>query len=271
MLQHTDDELDDFSRTLSGHMRDDVLPGENSVDLRELIENGRRSGRRRVAARRATTAGIVGALALGIGVLVPQLHGGAVSPAGSPIAGPTASVSRSASTAKVPPAPASIMPSGGGSAQPVPIAATSAEVAIFSRHLSGFSLTYDSQTIDLVSGAASDAAGKAWFGGGMGDDRWPEFSKDNPCTAANGCVSVKVGWDTLRISTDTEKAGHGVWYFLYRPDHKVVWFGQDRTIQGNGPITRATLPLTKQQVIALLSDPAWNGVAASVPATRTYR
>ena len=55
-----------------------------------------------------------------------------------------------------------------------------------------------------------------------------------------------------------DKAGEGAWYYFKRSDGSWVWFGQRNAFQGNGPVTRSTVPLSESEVRALLTAPEWD-------------
>jgi hypothetical protein len=233
------------------------------VDVDALVGGGIRRGRQRVAARRARAAGTVAALSvLAIGVASLYRPGQVAAPAGAPTPTPSATT-RTPSPSPTPSA-ASTRPSTGTfptGAQVlgvirarIPVTFKQSEILVIDDRAPGGSFT------------VTDALGSAWIGGGVGNQ------SDSPFTAAACkapfCTVSMLDDQQLLTSVDAEKSGQGVWYTLMRADGTYVWLGQRSGFSGNGPATRPGRPLTDAQVMAILTDPAWDALLATMPTSR---
>jgi hypothetical protein len=213
-----------------------------------LVEEGVRLGRRRLRDRRLTALGAVGATLVAAGAIVAfSLPGGTgggvtVAPAGTP------SASRS------------IEPTKAGGRLP-----TTAELqkVIKAELPEGLTLRKPDGEDGMIVYHLGDKDGYAWSGAGVQRMDW--FGPV-PCTEAQGCTVTEVEGGEVQISRDKEKVGDGTWYTFVRDDGAAVWFGQRNAFEGNGPVTRETLPLTDQEAIALVTSDAWTVWLDRLPA-----
>lgn len=226
---------------------------------RELIEaalgDGRRIRRRRhLAAGSALLAMTLAGVTAGAALLRPA---DTVEVAGTPSPQATVPATRT---------PAPNRPSAAASVEyeQLGIPATRGELAIIRRHLAGFELTWtDDAMIDAVSLQARDARGTSWAAAGMGHQNWHSLASAGACTPQTHCVETRLGTSRVLTTTDAEKPGHGQWTFLVRQDGYTTWFAQQGALDNK--VTRPGRMLTDKQVVALLSDPAWEREFAVVP------
>jgi hypothetical protein len=233
------------------------------VDVDALVSGGLGRGRRKLAARRAMGVGAVAVLAVAaigaVSLYRPSVLGAPGAPSTSavatqlPSAGPTpTSVSK---------APSATRPATG--AYP-----TDSQVLNVIRGL--LPKTFKQSAVQLNGNmdlggtlTVTDSLGTAWIGGGAGNQEWSPYLVSS-CKAP-WCTITIVNGQKLVVSVDGEKPGQGIWYFLLRPDGTYVWLGQDSHFGGNGPATRPGRPLADAQVMAILTDPAWDTLLGSMP------
>lgn len=239
--------------TLGELMRDETQgaspPGS---DVDGLVAEALRRGRRTVIRQRVV------AVVAGCALLVTGAAVAAQIPAGRSVEIAPAAPTTAAPSPK-PTRPASTAPTL--SNEPGP--AVHEVLALFQAQLSD-QFRYSEISDDRapvagevgVSFTLTDRAGRSWAGGGIDNDI------DNlSCKAADGCTERPLdGGHVLVMRTPDSwgKAGDGTWYYHQRSDGSWVWFGQNNVLQGNGPVTRATLPLSEDEVFALLTAPAWD-------------
>jgi len=233
------------------------------VDVEALVVGGLRRGRHKVAARWARGVGTVAALSvLAIGAASLYRPSQVASPAGAPTA--STSTSTRAPSPSPTPAPTATRPATGTfptGAQVlgvirarIPMTFKQSDILVIDDNRPGGSFT------------VTDALGRAWIGGGVGNQSESAFTA--AACKAPFCTVSMLNDQQLLTSVDTEKPGQGVWYTLMRADGTYVWLGQQSSLSGNGPATRPGRPLTDAQVMAILTDPAWDALLATMPTSR---
>ncbi len=220
-----------------------------------LVEEGIRRGQHRLRTRRLTVAGALGTTLAAVGVVAAFSLGAGPGVPMSPAAVPTPKPSPTQPAESKSKADEGTLPS-----------VADLKKLIKSNLPDGLTMrkvvpTQERGNTDIVFELGDDD-GFAWAGGGVSRTNW--FDKV-PCTDAQGCTESKVDGGELRITRDTEKVGDGTWYWFLRDDGTEVWFGQSNAFDGNGPATRDQLPLTDQEAIELITDPAWEKITQLLP------
>lgn len=233
------------------------------VDIDALVSGGLGRGRRHLAARRATGAGVVAVLAVAaigaVNLYRPSILGAPGAPSTSAVATQLPSVG---------PTPTSVSKAPSATRPATGTYPTDSQVLNVIRGL--LPKTFKQSAVQLNGNGdlggtltVTDALGRAWIGGGAGNQDWSPYLVSS-CTPP-WCTITIVNGQKLVVTVDGEKAGQGAWYFLLRADGTYVWFGQDSHFGGNGPATRPGRPLTDAQVLAILTDPAWDTLLPSMP------
>jgi hypothetical protein len=249
-------ELNTLGELMRDEAQDAASPGS---EVEPLVAGALRRGRRTVVRQRvAATAACCALLVAGAAVVI-QLPGRtvAMAPAGPPTAAAEPKPTPSTPTQPTPSTPTQPAPGD------VEAPAVQELLALFQEELSDrFRYSEISDDREPMAGEVAvaftltDRKGKSWAGGGIDNEI------DNlRCVAADGCTRQSLaGGEVLVMRTpdSMKKAGEGTWYYFKRSDGSWLWFGQNNAFEGKGPVTRATLPLSKAEVFALLTASAWD-------------
>lgn len=227
---------------------------DRPLPIDTLVDGGIRRGRRQLRNRRLTAVGALGTTLAALGAVVAfgLPTGGGTGVTVAPAAVPTSKPSPSEASKP----PADKLPSV---AELTKIMKAHVPDDLTMRKVTPTEALVSNTTIVFELG---DDDGYAWAGGGVFRTSW--FGK-MPCTPVQGCEEREVEGGVVQISRDKEKVGDGTWYWFLRSDGTQVWFGQRNAFEGNGPVTRDRLPLTDKEVIALITDPAWEKLTDRLP------
>jgi hypothetical protein len=227
----------------SHETKDQVRAG---ADIDELVIGGTRQGRpvltHRALAALASGAALV--CAAGLAATLAVDNGNVPDPASPTMSGGSVSGGRAASGA---------MTQKQRQILAVIQAKLPGELKVTAHHGIG--------TRSIVAIAIADSQGHTWVDarvGTTGEDGW------DPCRAVQSCSVERVKKGTLYTLEELESGGNGTHYaatYTYeRADGRYVSFGQSNVF--NSDVRRSLLPLTDEQVRAILAAPEWDGLVA---------